>query len=343
MNLPRLKKLFSTVVIYSGYYRMVYLLKKITGREEVTILFYHRIIDYNDKQLLNPSLLSSNPRNFEKQMKYLSKNYNVISFDDLIKWKKNKKNLPKKSVIITFDDGYKDNYLNAYPILRKYKLPAMIALTTGHIDNDELFWWDKVAYMINNSKVKNVDVVGFSEILFEDKLNTIRLVEKKVKNMDEDLKNQVIENLRKKLKVKLPKQKNLFLSWKEIKEMSNNNISFCAHTVTHPILTRVSLTQAKKEILNSRINIEKKIKKKINVFTYPNGGKKDMSKDIDDFLKEKDFEYCLSTMYGTNNLKKDMFRLKRVGINKDDDLNLFKIKIMGLGKFASYVYLRFLR
>ena len=110
----------------------------------VPIIMYHSID--------NPHHLSGivvSPHNFRKQLKFFKKHkYNVISLDMLVAALKEKKRLPKKSVVITFDDGYEDNYTNAFPILKEFGFPATIFVITDLISTeDEYLTWDQLREM----------------------------------------------------------------------------------------------------------------------------------------------------------------------------------------------------
>jgi peptidoglycan/xylan/chitin deacetylase (PgdA/CDA1 family) len=102
------------------------LLSLATFRSAV-ILMYHSVGDNNE-------FFTVKPRDFEKQMAHISKNgFNVISLTELVGLISSKKNISRKTVAVTFDDGYEDNYLNALPILKKYRIPATIFVSTALI------------------------------------------------------------------------------------------------------------------------------------------------------------------------------------------------------------------
>jgi peptidoglycan/xylan/chitin deacetylase (PgdA/CDA1 family) len=102
-----------------------FLKRQIFCRNSASILMYHSVSD--EKQFFTVS-----PEEFNWQMKYLqNNNYNVISLNDLIKKIQNKEIVNKKTIVITFDDGYEDNFINVYPILKQYNYPATIFLSTG--------------------------------------------------------------------------------------------------------------------------------------------------------------------------------------------------------------------
>ena len=297
---------------------------------------YHRIGDGNIE--LDQNVITTDRRNFEEQIKYLAKNYHIISFNELYSYCNEEEKIPENCILITFDDGYKDNYSVAYPILKKYNLKATIALTTGHIGSQELFWWDKIAYYINKTEVSHISTKDLGKISLKNKEKAIRNIQEKLKNIDNHTKNKILNEIEKKSGLSKPEIEDLFLSWEEIKEMSKNDITFAAHTVTHPIITRLSLSEAKKEIIDSKQEIEYRINEKVNVFVYPNGNQRDMSKEIDDFLKKTGFIFSLSTQYGANTLKPGLFRLRRVHIENDDDMLMFKIKVEGFGKILAPIY-----
>ena len=113
----------------------------------LTVLNYHRIDDpfHNGLDTFRPNI-SATPSDFATQMDYVSQKYNVISGTELIAFIKDGRQLPARAAIITFDDGYYDNYTNAYPILKARNLRAIIFLATDFIGTCKPFFWDLIAY-----------------------------------------------------------------------------------------------------------------------------------------------------------------------------------------------------
>lgn len=152
-----MKKNIILILIISSF---ILSAEKISAQEEkaVPILMYHKVSPNFFK-----SNLRVNPEEFEKQIKYLKEQgFSSLSFEDFILWRKEEGPLPKKPVIITFDDGYEDNYLYAYPVLKKYGFSATIFLIVGKLDkeirwerekrrpNSKLLSWDKIKEMKEN-------------------------------------------------------------------------------------------------------------------------------------------------------------------------------------------------
>lgn len=115
----------------------------------VPVLMYHAI-DHNDKE----TKLSVNPGSFERQMRFLRKNkYNVMKLDDLAVLIKEKKNIPPKTVAITFDDGFYNNYQYAYPVLKKYNIPATIFVIVDKIGRPGYLGWEEIKEMSDSGVV----------------------------------------------------------------------------------------------------------------------------------------------------------------------------------------------
>lgn len=114
------------------------------------ILAYHHI-NYSNVHVNLPKANTVTPENFERHMAYLKKHrYHVISLHELVESIKNKRPIPKKSVVITFDDGYDDNYTYAYPVLKEYGFPATIFVLPDLVDQEGYLTLDQMKEMIQN-------------------------------------------------------------------------------------------------------------------------------------------------------------------------------------------------
>jgi peptidoglycan/xylan/chitin deacetylase (PgdA/CDA1 family) len=196
------------------------------------------------------------------QMEYLRKNYDVVSLDTILNFIKEGDVLPKKPVAITFDDGYYNVYQNAYPILKKYKFPAAVFITTGYVQK-------------------------------QMSLNRIQL---------------------------------RMLGWNEIKEMSNNDVTIGAHTITHPNLEQVDLETAKKEISGSKEEIEENIGKNVRYFASPYGKG---NEEIVNLLRSMGFDYAFGRLSSKGFIQKgaNHLILNRTEIDSSVAFWMFKVKL----------------
>jgi peptidoglycan/xylan/chitin deacetylase (PgdA/CDA1 family) len=281
-------------------------------RSQITILMFHRIGPAKNAWLLPPT----NTSDFEDQMKYLSKTHKILSLNELATCLQVGKPLAKKVAIVTFDDGYKDNYQYAFPILKKYKIPATIFLVTGHIDTGNLFWFDKIRYIIWNTKINKLKLDGFGDFSLnsiKNRLQTIFTIVEKLKKIKDAEKNDLMEKLINISKVDIPHDlgRDVILSWDEVKEMNDWGIDFGAHTISHPILTKIPLEQAKFEILQSKKDIEKRLEQSVYTFAYPNGTYEDFDTKIIDLVKESGFTCAVTTIPTIKASKMNLYKLGR--------------------------------
>jgi len=302
-------------------------LRRRLAKCEIAILLYHRVSPEKDGW----SHESLSPESFEIQMEYLSRNYKILSLDGLVDFVKSRKPPQEKAVVITFDDGYEDNYLYAYPILRKYHIPATIFLVTGHIDTGDLFWWDKVGYIIQHATINelNLGVLGDYSLKSEgDRHRATFIITERLKNLWEDRKSVLIKKMLDACHVEIPPDlgKKLILSWKEVKEMANGGVTFGAHSVNHYVLVNVPLEQAKNEVSQSKRDIEERLGKEVSAFSYPNG---DYNADIVELVKASGY-VCAVSMWpgGLISLKDCVYQLNR--IRARENFYKFKATLCGL-------------
>jgi len=133
---------------------------------ELTIFSYHEIAE-KDKAI--DANYAVTPEHFDQQMRWLIDNgYNFVNVDDILNYRNNGKKLPPKAVFITFDDGYKVTYTNAFPILKKYKIPTVIALVgTWLLDKDKVDYDGKMLsrdLFLNQKELKEMIASGLVEV-----------------------------------------------------------------------------------------------------------------------------------------------------------------------------------
>jgi peptidoglycan/xylan/chitin deacetylase (PgdA/CDA1 family) len=308
---------------YSGFLNTYSYIKR---DNNIVVIAYHRVGPYEDKSPLKVSISE-----FEKQCKHFMKSYKIISLSELIQSILEKRPL-KKMAVITFDDGYKDNYIHAFPILKRYKIPATIFLASGHIGTDNLFWWDKIDYVLRNTKLKDIEIENFGKISlnkYENRWQKIFEFKAKLKQISEENKNKIIDEIVKLSDVDISDiGKETILSWDDVKYMNEFGIDFGSHTVTHPILKKISLSDVKYEVTFSKKTIESKLGHPIDSFSYPNGTIDDFDDQVSSIVKDAGFKCAVTGIQRMVTTKSDLYKLER--LNSADNFNLFKFYISGL-------------
>lgn len=300
--------------------------RKIT-KSQIVVMMYHRVGPMNDKWIFYPL----HQKIFEEQMEYLSKNFEIVSLNSLTEMIL-RGSVPEKTAVITFDDGYKDNYEFAFPILKKYSIPATIFLATGPIEGRKLFWNDEVNYVLSHTDEESIHIKGidtYQTISNEDKAKACLNVVEKLKKMENDKKEAVIEELINSAGVNIPDKlgNQNVLSWKEIKKMSKNGIDFGAHTVNHPILTNLPIDEAKWEIVESKNHIEETLGYPVKSFSCPNG---DFDKNILSLIKNSGFNSSVSVNPGlVKNSIDELYQMNRIdgGLK---EFHALKLNLCGL-------------
>lgn len=295
----------------------VFLKRQYVG-SQVAITAYHRVTVRKDEWSLRDQISA---RNFEEQIQYLRKNFEIISFDELVQHLLQGKSLPKKAMVITFDDGYKDNYLYAFAILKKYALPATFFLATGHIGTGKLFWWDRVGYLIYNTAARRVRLDGLGTYGLEsasDRHRTILSIIDKLKHFPETRKSELIERLATICQVNIPVDLagQLLLSWDDVKKMHRGGACIGAHSVTHPILTNLPLDQAELEIMQSKKDIERNLGEQINYFAYPDGS---YNNELVRLVKQSGFTGAVAAVATERSWitpRSEIYSLNRIGMTE---------------------------
>jgi len=288
-------------------------LRRAVAGHLLAILTYHRVSPKTYPWYLG----ALNLEDFEREIAYLRKVAEIIPLDLLVNRLAQGESLAPRSVAITFDDGYKDNYRFAYPILQKYNVPATIFLTTGFVGGSSMIWADKVCFAIWHTSMEEFEIDGFGKFSLRsdaERLFSMKKVVRLLNKVTEEQKNLLLDALLKTLGVDIPVNlgEELALSWDEILEMSRGGISFGAHTVSHPILTKLPLEEAKCEIIRSKDDIEQKLGQPVTAFAYPNGGFGDFNAEIVTLLKENGFTCAVTGIPKLLTPSSELYSLGRI-------------------------------
>jgi peptidoglycan/xylan/chitin deacetylase (PgdA/CDA1 family) len=284
-------------------------------------------VDINKYELLyvSPSITVT-PDKFDKQIRYLANRYNIISLDELVD-AMNNGYVPKNSLVITFDDGYRDNFIHAYPVLKKYRAYATIYLTTNCIGTNNMIWMHKVFHILQTSSAKNIEIADDVYTL-EDMNNILHvagIIGKLVKRMRSiDERDRFLHDIADRLGVMIKEDEidNMMLSWDEIRAMKQAGLlSFGAHTLTHPNLPSLATEEAEKEIEGSKKVIEDKIGGLIRLFSFPDGGAEiHYNRAIQDIVQDCGYACAVTSDSGVVDKDSDIYALPRIGVNKNNRL-----------------------
>jgi len=321
-----IKDIFKKALYYGGYYKLyTYLRSPVDHR--LMILMYHDLVEDNSQ--LSDWRHNGKPsqNHFEAHVRYLKKNYRVLSVEQATEEIRHKGKLKEKTVAITFDDGFASAYRIAYPVLRKYELPATIYLLTDWINRNMSLWWSDLSSLIDKCDLKALSmndldgILGFSvsrdinEIAGEvkKKMRLNQIITARLRDMEDGVRTAIMDNLMKLMvgDANLAASEETVLDWDQIKEMASNRIRFGAHTCSHINLEFADMQTAEREIVNSKKEIEKHLAVEVKGFAYPYGMALKAYSRFAPILKNSGLDYACTACTGNNDHNSDPYLLRR--------------------------------
>jgi peptidoglycan/xylan/chitin deacetylase (PgdA/CDA1 family) len=245
-------------------------------------------------------------KTFDWQVQYIKKHFTPMKLVDLSKSVLLDKQIPSNVVVITVDDGYANFYEVAYPILKKHKVPASLFVTSGFIDDEVWLWPDKLKYILTNTEKLGLSIDYKGEVFkitgehYADwePLNAYCL------SIGNEEKHVFIQMLSEWLDVDISTAPPKFSSctWEQLKEMEQNGIEIGGHTINHPSLTKVTLSECEEEIRGSLIRTNEELGENIRTFCYPNGQPTDYSPEIMKITEKAGFLNAAAAFHDKRNI-----------------------------------------
>ncbi len=301
---------------------------KSIAENDLTIITYHGIVD-EPLKIFDWCFLDKD--SFREQVVYLKNHFNVVQLSKAIELIINGQ-LENSTAVITFDDGFQNNFDVAYPILKDAGVPATIFISTGYVDTEDTIWFCRLNQAFNrsfkrelhwNSHCFNIEdiekkYIASSKITFELKaLPHSRLI-KEVKSII----SQLGDNFHEPVGLDSPYR---MLCSNAIKKMVESGlIEFGAHTHTHAILSPLPSKEKQKEIIKSVSELEKITKTPCKLFAYPNGGAADFDNETIRILKSLGINAAVSMIPGPNFSDTQLLQLRRYSVGADTNIEQFK-------------------
>ena len=274
------------------------------------ILTLHRVNDDNDPFM--PSLPTAV---FAGRMAHIARHYTALTVEDLAAGLRDG-TVPRNALAITFDDGYRDNLTHAAPILRRLGLPATIFVVTGLIDSPHALWFDRLALAFKAATARRVELTDgrvFPLTTVTQRLAALDAARAHLKQVPDDERSPSLEHLVQALKPTPERPKRLMLSWDEVTALHGLGFAIGAHTITHPIMSRLAPSQVRSEVHGSKAAIEKVLGSPVQAFAYPNGQPKDYNEAVTNVVRQAGFTCAVTTKRGLNDADTPVLELRRGG------------------------------
>ena len=278
-------------------------------RAKLSIVIYHRVLRETDHFLGGGSDISS----FDQQLRYLTRNFNVLHLSDAIKHLR-AATLPARAVCITFDDGYADNAEIALPLLQQYGVTATFFVATGFLDGGRM-WNDTVIESFRRARRDTIDLRGigleqYAVATLEQRRKALFSVIDQFKYLEPATRQSQVDKLAQIIAEKLPDD--LMMTSAQVKLLHDHGMEIGGHTVNHPILASTDETTARMEIAQGKARLEAITGAPVRFFAYPNGkpGRDYLPIHVE-MISQIGFEAAVSTAWGAARHGDDLFQLPR--------------------------------
>ena len=310
------KKIILANILFNS--NLLGLFKRLPLQNKLIILNYHRIRtdDPGFSTLFDDGVFTITASQFALQVKWLKQHTRLFSEKELITTFNSKKKPSIPSVLITFDDGYRDNFTLAYPILKENNVPATFFIATKLIETRRVGWWDMIAYIVKKSPRTSVEYGMQRFSLTNGRRKAIDFFHQKMKVEKYEKTRHLIEDLTEIFEVEPPPadiQDQELLTWDQIRTMSEDIVSIGSHTHSHHVLSTLAPMAQKEEMVLSKLILEQIIGQEIVSIAYPVGGYEHFTVESQVLARESGYRLGFSADTGVNTWKiKDLLAVNRV-------------------------------
>jgi len=300
---------------------------------DLQILAYHRVWDVSDDVGFSHDveLISASVEDFGWQLQHVQQNFTPITFETLGRIIDGRERCPRRPILITFDDGYEDNFEIVFPILHASGIPAKMFLSTDYIGTDRTFWFDHLAHLLLTTHRTTV-FVGTLGVTLElgdvaSRRKAIRTVLSQLKRIPNDRRLAVIDELDAALDGDSDHSATFDsrpMTWEQVRKMAAHGIEIGSHTVTHPILANVDDATLTFELCESKRAIERQINRPVSAISYPVGGKSAADDRVFAAVRDAGYRFEATYLPGTNSFSTpNHLALRRLHVERYTDRAYF--------------------
>ncbi|MET0026775.1 MAG: polysaccharide deacetylase family protein [Candidatus Thiodiazotropha sp.] len=317
-----IKSAIANALYYSG---MLSFLKKNKLSNKSFVLMYHRVLPSSLMESIHSTGgIVTDVELFSRHLDWLKEEFTILSVPELINIFEQGREIPSGSCVITFDDGWWDNYEFAKPLLEKKAVPAMIFLPYDYIGNDLVFWQEELLARLLalalsedlSQQAKLREITGLQGDL--DK-QSLRDYITGLKTLDYDEINAVLSELREiQSNIEVDLTNDRYLDWAQVDRMSRSVIKFGSHSLSHRMLTHIDRNEAKHEINESKRLLDEKLGGGVQAIAYPNGNS---DEQIEKMAENAGYSIGFSTKPGYISKESNKMRLSRINVHTNNSVS----------------------
>jgi peptidoglycan/xylan/chitin deacetylase (PgdA/CDA1 family) len=297
-----------------------FLLARAPKRKQLLVLNYHRV-GKAEETPFDPRVFSATAEEFDEQLKFLRRHCRVISLEEAVGFAEGRGPDGPGGVLITFDDGYRDNYDVAFPLLRAHGLQATFFLSTGLVGGTDLPWWDQIAGIVKRAKRRRFRVRYPSPAEFdldrtplEDLLRRLARLYTLPETPDAE---RFLRELEGACDSPRPGRAEIrcFLNWEEARQMLAGGMAIGSHAHSHRLLSRLSPQEQYDELATSRRLLADKLGIAADVLAYPEGSRASFSAETRAAAARAGYRAAFSFYEGVNSPgRTDPYDIRRCGV-----------------------------
>ncbi len=298
------------------------------------VLLYHRVIDLD----CDPQLLAVNPQRFEEQMRLIAREFHPMSLLELGACVR-RGSVPDRAVVVTFDDGYEDNLTIAKPVLEEYQVPATVFVASGAVGSHREFYWDKLEDIFLTDRILPGELAipiggddyrwGFGEEIsgYSQQRWNVLSAERpgrrqsaylelcdKLRPLPFDQQSAVLDGLCRWAGIGTePRTTHRTVTGDQLNQLvSSGLIDVGAHTIDHPILATLTMGEQRRQIQQSKDDLQRLIGGPVQSFSYPYGTRSSYTRATVDAVAEAGFTCACSNFTGELRRDVDPYQLPRM-------------------------------
>jgi peptidoglycan/xylan/chitin deacetylase (PgdA/CDA1 family) len=338
----RLRLLVAASFYYSGLVQVARWWRARAGRQ-LLILNYHR----------------ASGGDLRRHLLYLRQHYRLLPLETALEElyqpappsRQHQRHDRRQALALTFDDGYQDNYTQAFALAQELQVPLTLFLIPGYLDSGAPFWWLEGKRLVEQAQVQQVEVGGQSYRLDrpEERQALARQIDGGARYARSVAQRERwLEEMRQALRVSGQQGEPgaLPLTWKQVREMvASGWVSVGAHTLHHPLLAYLAdPAEVQREVVQCRQVLEAQLGQPVRTFAYPVGQMQHIGKHATAAVKQAHYDWALTTLYGFNTSQSDRYLLRRMEVDVSQHWLIIAAQVAGLwGVFSRLRWNRFIR
>ena len=261
------------------------------------------------------------PELFEAQMLFLRGHYPIVSLSQVYQGLLEKSSVGP-AVAVTFDDGYRGVYEHAFPVLRKYQIPATVFLIADSLETGQVAWYDRVFLALQTLPPGNFEIHLGQLRTFQLSSRQSRLcaaleINAHLRGISNQRRQEFCAGLENRVVLPQEELEGRMLDWNEVRIMRRAGIEFGSHSMTHPVMSRLTSAELEFEIVQSKRKLEPKLGTCVQDFAFPFGHPNDCGTQAAAVLARCGYRSAVTTIPGVNAPGTNPFALRRIQVGEE--------------------------